>query len=277
MKKEYWKYLSASLTIISVILLVYTFVSPSIADPIMKNNANLTTEIDITDNFENAKRVTLTTLDPNALDQSQGTTGSPSGIAIGYNPSAGFGYWAMQLGYNDREPLSGFQVMVSEHGTTTDLLLIGLMKGQLDPTDSRNWLWYGALNPGTLPKKDTYYWLTVEFDTPISIKAGQQWYITLISADKTDTSHFWAWGANPSNPYSRGMTRTWAGGSTWNALSGGTYDCCFKTYTVVGGGGGGEQPSVTISINTYLQTIGFISLLGACVSGIKYGTLVGWI
>lgn len=273
-KKKLWKYITMIFTIAGIGLWIFSAVGMGM-DSIIESGVSSHRTFDEPSSLQ-INNIVITSFDPRDLDQAQETTGSPNGICIGYNPSQGYGYWAMQLGYNDREPLTGFQVAILEHGNPTKPIYIGIMRGQLDPAAWVNWIWYGYLNPGSLPQKDVYYWVGADFsNNPIDIEAGEEWYIAVISIDPTTGNNHWAWGCNPDNPYPRGNLLNWD--VTWKNIAGTPdFDGCFRTYTTEGQQPPQEPPAITITSNYQIisQFLGSLSLLGAVISGTKYSMVV---
>jgi len=268
MKKKNWMHLTITFVVAGLSLLVfsvYGFPSPE------RNTISTSQQGFMGDIKEpvRADNIVITSFDPKDLDQVQ--TSMPNGLNIAIGTGGGYGNWVMQTGWNDREPLTGFAMGLAEHGTCTEPLYIGLMYSTQNPENWDYWRWYGRLDPGVLPEKDTYYWLGYDFENnPLipPINAGTVWCITAVSMDSPGDGNWWTWGCNDQQSYARGTAKIWGGLETWWQDI--PYDMTFKTYTVEGGVG--EEPTITItSTNQVVASfLGSFSLLGAVVSGAKY-------
>ena len=275
-RNKRWAKISVMLAIIGVILIAVPMIISASSDIVMKNNAFYDMG-DLDDlSLSNAQPLTITSLDPEDLDQSQTTTGSPSGLAIGKNPNNGWGYWALQTGYDNREPITGFQVLVSRIGVPTEPLAIGFMSGKKNPADPTSWIWWGALYE--LPEEDVDYWVGADFSSdPIEIDAGETWYLTLVSDDQTCMEHFWSWGGSPGNQYTRGQLFTLYDGGWGTGQLGADYDTCFRIYTTPGENPPPEEPVINIAFSNWTvisEIAGLGAFLGAAISALKYGMIL---
>ena len=281
MKKEYWKYVSVTLSILSVVLLVYSLVFSS-AMALKPENISISTgtsapTLDITPSI-----IIPTAVDPLNTDQVQ----DPTDVCYYIGYLGGNNGCYKQLIVNDREPYIGFSVAIGKHGTPTEPLLIGVLKigneGFESPLDGDNYHALGGISPDINIPDDQLVWIDADFASmPYNKK---QVNIAAVSTDDPTDGNYWFWGAMSGNPYQDDAPGNihdtpgqwhWAN-ERWGIGGMDDEDFAFITYTE--GGTGGEPPSINIVVNTLVTTTsGILCLIGACFSGIKYGVLVGWV
>lgn len=280
MKKEYWKYVSVTLSILSVVLLVYSFLSPGV---MAVGPENLSTPIGTVPTLDITPSIILpTAVDPINTDQVQDQ--ASASYYIGYLGGANGCY--KQMISNEREPFIGFSIAIGKHGTPTEPLLIGVLKkgneGFESPLDGDNYHVLGGLSPDINIPDDQLVWIDMDFASmPYNKKLVN---IAAISLDDPTDGNYWFWGFATGNVYQDDAVGDihdtpcrWSWDNERWSIGGMTNeDFTFVTYTE--GGTGGEAPSINITVNTMVTTgTGIICLLGACFSSIKYGMIVGWI
>lgn len=280
MKKEHWKYVSVTLSILSVVLLVYSFAFPG---AMAIKPVDLPTSMDTAPTFDITPSIIIPTAnDPINIDQVQDQ--ASSAYYIGYIGSNDGCY--KQLVYNDRESFIGFSVAIGKHGTPTEPLYLGVLKigneGFESPLDGDNYHALGGLSPDINIPDDQLVWIDMDFTSMPYNKRNVN--IVALSLDDPTDGNYWFWGVMTGNPYqddSPGDIYDTPGQWYWDDERwsiGGMADEDFTFVTYTEGGTGSEPPSINITVNTMVTTgTGIICLLGACFSGIKYGLIVGWI
>ena len=277
MKKEHWKYLSLSLSIISTIFLVYSVVLPAVTGINMTEHSIQpinTNDLSVEDIFINPSSnmalsitpigVALTSI---GLDQVQDEVTGAVYISSSY-------WWGQGVALGEYKNINGYQLAVGKHGNPTHPLHLGITASSGIVTFER----VIEVPASALPDEDTLYFVGSTFeDNPYY----ENYPVLACASDDDQTDgNYWMLGYSENNPCPGTCRMTSYNFDTghWVVL-GGTenWDAAFAIYTEeAGGGGGGEPPVISISINTYIQTAGLIALLGAVLSGTKYGTVVGW-
>ena len=145
--------------------------------------------------------------------------------------------------------------------------------------DLNNWEVAAYMDPGTLPEKDVFYWITLDIsDNPINFPAGTTFYMVAVCEDYSYGDDNWgSWGTSFE------LGDTYPGGSNhvynfneevWDVKP---YDMVFRTYTTPNGNGNGGPPQITITSSYQIAAVkllGSFSFLGAVISGTKYFSLV---
>lgn len=272
-KKMNWFYATVVLVILGISLLSYGVYSSNISSHTMMGESGNAYQFEtIEDPFEklHIKKIMPTVFgimdfDPTAIDQIQDSFPNGLNCYIGTGPAGNV--LPRQLGYNDREPWNGFEVIIGRHGMPTEPLYIGVRADTstiLDPLTG-TYQYLGYIEASDLPSGDTFYW--VGSDQIISIIGTSTWSIILYSYNNGGTDDFWMWACSDQNPYSRGTGEFWDG-SSWQPDS--SIDLCFRTYTIPNGGG--DPPDITISA-TYAvipMFFGGLSLIAAVATGSKF-------
>ena len=272
MKKKLWLYMAIAFAIAGILLFTYAFTFDTVS---AVKSATIFHQYTFEAKLKHMKyldMVSIQSLDPDQLDQSQEQIGNDvKAYAIGP-------MWVCQGVKNDRSPIYGFSMILGEYHEgvpTTEPIYIGITSSLLTGSqlyDLDNWDAVGYMNPGTLPEIGVFYWVTYELNTPLNIPAGQTFYIIAISEDQSyGDVNWWQWATagDLGDVYPRGSNYVYNGESwddSWR-------DMCFRTYTTPNGGNGdGEPLQITITSNYQVaaQFIGSLSLLGAVVSGTKY-------
>ena len=235
----------------------------------------------------NFKTIKIDSLDPNKqlkyilrplnvgkIDQESYVPNDFSFFVIHYSPNRGICNFVAEYTYNDRDPLTGFEVIVSwikgdGTGTIDYPLLVAISKVlSYDPDD---WLGYISITNSKLePLK--MYWLGVDISSnPIDISSGERFYILGMTLDSYPDSFeqggIWLMGGNfTSDVYQRGQLYldNNADGK-WEETTGDLY---FRTYTP-----SPQKPIVEISIEQLFvsaQATGIIILISSIFVFIRY-------
>lgn len=199
------------------------------------------------------------------IDQECYIEGDTAGFAIHYSPNWGWCNFVAEGLYNDREPMTGFQLLVSWYdgdgtGTIDDYLYIGISKTlSYNPSD---WLVHGALDYTQLQPR-TAYWVGLDLsDEPLDISAGETFYIIAFSTDSLpdniENGGWWIVGGNyTTDVYGRGQI--YFDDNADNQWDTGTGDLYFRTFS----------PSVslkpTISITSSYWIVTQIVGIAMCV------------
>jgi len=210
------------------------------------------------------------------IDQECYVEGDTAGFAVHYSPNWGGCNFIAEGLYNDREPLTGFQLLVSwwdgnGKGTIDDYLYIGISKTlSYNPDD---WLMYGALDYSQLQPR-TAYWVGMDLsDNPLDISAGETFYIIAVSTDSLpddlDDGGWWSVGGNyTTDVYSRGhLYYDNNADNNWDEMSNG--DLYFRTYTPTSS----LKPSISITSSYWViitQIIGLSMCLASVVLIVRY-------
>ncbi|MBS3748180.1 MAG: hypothetical protein KGY67_00585 [Candidatus Thermoplasmatota archaeon] len=279
MEKKNWKIITIMLIVFAVFLLIY----PVVSQPDASNTVKINHDMSGTKNIRIRKAETptiFTDLSNNQIDQFQDVLGNEvKSVAVG--PS-----WVCQGVVNDRRPMYGFSILIGEHGTSSEPLIFGLMNARLegnDLYDTSNWDVVAVLNPDTLPEKDTFYWVSVEFDGSIHYAEDELFQIVAVCEDygyEDNTWFFWGVSGDKGSVYSRGRAWKYVN-DKWEVWSD-AGDTTFITYTTETDEPPDDEPDpdnppdldVSFSTTVLSQTIGVFSLVGALVSGSKF---YGWI
>ena len=275
MKKENWKYLTMVLVIAGVLSLIFSSIS---AHPTELSSSHPI--VDKTKNYEMINGGTrqasiFAEIDPDDLDQLQNQLDAAFKIGVGST-----GCSILQPVVNDREPMTGFQVIVARHGTPSSDLWFGIMyPHRRCPFDGQNYMIASSLTPAHFPNSDTFYWAGMDLsDYPLDIPSGTPALnIVVMSVDDPDDDNYWFWGCSTTNTYPNYHPYGWNVNEeewqddilpdAWNK------DMCFATYTSAGGSG--DIPEITIATTTWVTAgLGIFSLIGAFLSGSKYFGLI---
>ena len=276
MKRKNWKYLAIVLSVIGLLLIAV----PLIATPNVISGER-TSNLDIgLKNVKTAKLVpTLikTTINDNQLDQLQDQIGSTvDGVVVG--PT-----WMCQGVENDRTPIYGFSIIVSEDretGAPEGPMYFGIISSKYtgdDLYDLSNWEAACILNPGVLPQTGTPYWITVEFDSPLPLYIAAptpvptKFYIVALSEDNAMDGNWFVWhcSGNLGDVYSRGHVWQHYEGSWYDFPGAG--DMTFATFTTETTPP--NPPVITIQSSSWVvasQATGILSLFGAVICGSKW-------
>jgi hypothetical protein len=269
-----WKYITIIMTLVGIMSLIISSIS---AHPIEIESFHL--NVDKTKDYEmtngGIRRASIfTEFDPDELDQLQDQLEVAFRIGVGTT-----GCSILQPVINDREPMSGFQVIIARHGTPSRDLWFGIMYPTYgNPFDGQSYMISCSLTPAQIPNSDTYYWAGVDCsDYPLDISPGSPALgIVLMSADDPDDGNYWLWGASSTNTYPTYRPRGWnVNDEEWQngEIDAATKDMCFATYTSTGGTG--DLPEITIATTTWVSAgVGVFSLIVAAFSGTRY---LGWI
>lgn len=274
MRKGHWKYLSLTLSIVGIFLILLSMFFPATFQEAGRaaygQTVTSTFGVGEADGIQIAAdgllTVTPADLDPNNLDQHWET----------YSHAYAVGpMWYLQSFKDIRCPMLGFSVLISRTEVIPEEpLIIGLVASQLegaDLYDTSNWLVAGSLPADALPDQN-WYWISLEFS--LIVQPEETCYIVCVSNDMDpNDEHYWRWAVQyPTGGYDRGQFFIYDfDNEEW---TGRNYDACFRTYSA--GWLPPEPPIVQIasSYTVVSQFFGSLSLIGAVISGIKYFTLV---
>ena len=269
MKREHWKYLSLTFSIISIISLVYAFV-PGI------NGLNIIEPTDIP----------YTTIDSvsskvGILDTSLTLTIIPTGIGLEQVQDEVTGavyissqfWWGQGVALGEYKHINGYQLGIGKHGNPALPVYLGISDSSgLNDCFER----VIEVPASAIPEEDTLYFVGATFEN----QPYEENYpiLACITDDDHTDGDYWIYGVSENNPCS-GTCRLGLydfDSDAWHVPGDmENYDGTFAIYTEEAAGGG-TPPSISISITSYVQTVGFIALLGACFSSIKYGMVIGW-
>lgn len=210
------------------------------------------------------------------IDQECYIEGDTAGFAVHYSPNWDICQFVAEGLYNDGEPLTGFQLLVSwwdgdGTGTIDDYLYIGISKTlSYDPDD---WLLVGSLDYSQLQPRIAY-WVGADLsNNPINIRAGETFYIIVVSTDSLpddlDDGGWWVVGGNyTTDVYSRGQL--YYDNNADNQWDTGTGDLYFRTYTPTGSGG--SKPIVTITSSYWVvtQIMGLFMCIASAILIFRY-------
>jgi len=277
MKKEHWKYLSLSFSIISTLLLVYSVVLPAVTGINMidvsteqKNSGLSIDDMVMNIDREGTLKVTPTNIPVtvDGIDQSQEEYTRGAYVCYDY-------WWGQLVGFGgETRHINGYRLGIARHGTPTESLFMGICdEDSLDYTKAKT----VEVPPSALAESDKLYWMGLDFlDSPVAIFGSYKPVFFCASDDVHTDGNYWLWAIAEDNPYDGQYDfRAYDFDSDDFINFEADWDGTFLVYTEEAGGG--EPPVISISINTYIQTAGLISLLGAVLSGTKYGILVGWL
>jgi len=281
MKKETWKYMSLGLTVISIVLLLYSIVLPNVTGlnvTEMPLTSIQTTEGDIDDIVSNSEKIPFTVI-PTGIGVEQYQDQVTGAVYVSNQLWWGQGVRFPKNVGGETRHINGYELGIGRHGTPTEPLYMGIS----DSTGLMNkFVRIIEIPPNALPDEDTLYFVGATFESQ-PYTATYMVLAAITDDDQTD-GNYWMWGYTDQNPITNDNMVIWDfSNERWNAYVDGipNFDDWDATYVVyseeAGGGGGGDPPHVTIFINSYTTALGILTLLGGCFSGIKYGLVVGWI
>jgi hypothetical protein len=274
MSKKNLKYLTIGSLIIGIIVISYSVVGLTIHQS-FRSNFTISEDFTIThvDGILRIDKYYDLDINQNQLDQIQDNNNNG---AHHMNPTV------CQSIKNDRSPMYGFSIMLGIHGNPTKPMVIGLMSSLLTGDnlfDVDNWDWIATISPSIFPSKDTMYWLTAEFTSPINYEPGKTFYLACLDIDNSyEQGNYFKWGASgegPGDTYENGKTYGYDG-SKWVEWSYNQVgDTCFKTWTTESTQPPPNEPDISINITTNVITasIGIGCIAVSVVSGTKY---FGW-
>ena len=201
------------------------------------------------------------------LDQSQETiTG-----AVYVSSST---WWGQLVDFGgETRHINAYMLWVGRRGMPTDPLYMGIS----DVNSLQNvFIHVVELHADALAEEDTLYWFGASFeDSPVAIYGAYKPVLACISDDDQNDGDYWMWGFSNLNPYDGQYDfRLYDASSDSWVNHEANWDGAFLVYTeeadisepIIG---------ISVSFDTVLQNIGFISLIGACLSGVKYGLVTG--
>ena len=268
MKKEHWKYLTLSLSIISLVFLAYGFMFSS------ASGVNVTEYAPIAIESTSYDAVTISLAGPVQ-------TGVSDGIEIlqdewtaalyisRQRPAVGY---AQSIVFDGIRHTNGFDMLIARIGEPTEPIVLSI-DYQKSIGESYQGQRSTQIYSDDLPKESILYWVGHSFGENPFVEDSL--FVTAVSIDDQTDGNYWVWAFSDENPYTGGMMLKINQDLTYGTVDS-DWDGTFAIYTEEAAGGGDEPPVISISINTYIQTAGLISLLGAALSSIKYGLVVGW-
>lgn len=181
---------------------------------------------------------------------------------------------------NDRDPLVGVSFAVGQYNNPSPPLSICIIKDD-------EWIGLAEINSNDFPSQGEIYFFTIDLSSnPISL-SNKEGELAIGVFGNTDSDGYYVVGGKVGNPYPRGVCHIMSG--DWYEAPAG-FDTTFVTFTTSSGGdddgggddggddGGSQTPVINTSISLYITSaVGYISLIGAVASIIKYGMIVGWI
>lgn len=278
MKKEHWRYVTIMLSVASAILLIYGIVCPG------GSGINMTNTM-ITPNYiGNDEATTATHIFEKDISDGVSVRIIPmDAILVGgelyaeqtivdhFAVISNDMWWGENFGFGgETHSISAFHLAVGRVGNPSEPVILGLS------SLTNIFEWYKLTEfPASAFPEEGLYWVEVTLDTPLETQG-------VVLATATNQlldypNNYWMIGfAMGSNPYNLGtfVTTQPSEETVWHIGPDVNDDAAFRVYTSVPSI---EPPVVYISINTYVQTAGFIALIGAALSSIKYGILAGWL
>ena len=278
-KKNKWLIISIVLLTVSLIALV---VYPVMADPMnnmidINQAGTLNTSLEDIPNSapspEYNNPTILSDLTNDMIDQQQLDLNG----GIPFTPSTTS--FSAQEFENYRDPLKGISFVVARVGNPSYPLSICLIRGD-------EWIGLAELPSNAIAEPQHYYMFSLDLSSnPISLSGTNKvGYITIGVFGSMDSNNYYVIGGQTGHPYGRGDNWIWVNDGWAEAPDG--FDTTFVTFTTSdsGGGddggddGGSQTPVVNTSISLYITSaVGYISLIGAVASVLKYGMIVGWI
>jgi len=217
------------------------------------------------------------------IDQQCYIDGDTAGFSVHYSPNWGMAYFLAEGLYNDREPLTGFQLLISwwdgnGEGTVDDYLYIGVSKTlSYNPDD---WEIGGFVDYSKLEPRHKY-WVGMDFsDDPIDISEGETFYLIAVTTDSLPDDlkdgGWWIVGGNyTTDVYDRGhLYYDNDADNNWDEMlnNGLPYgDLYFRTYTP-DDGVPNQRPLVTITSSYWVATqiLGMLMCISSLVMIVRY-------
>lgn len=263
MKEKYWKYITLSLSALSIIFLAYGFLFSSS----MGFNVTKYAPVNIIETDYDTISFTTGPVQPLALGGLEIIQDEYT--AALYISEQNRGY-AQSVAYGGLRHTNGFYMLIGRHGNPTEPIVLSLdydkSTGEYYQGQRSIWIY-----PDDISEEDYLYWIDNFFeDNPF---VEDSLFVTAVSLDDQDDGNYWFWAYSDQSPYTGGMllkiNQDWTYG---NADS--SWDGTFALHTEEAAP---EEPVISISVNAATQTLGIISLLGAAFSSIKYGLVIGWL
>lgn len=269
MKKEHWKYLSLSLSIISIILLLYSTIAFAI-EPSMINvdTHRENNDLSINDILLKDKNKAFISADmnipPTGVDQYQNEYTNTVFVTYDY-------WWGQLVGFGgETRHITGYCMGIARRGIPTEPLIMGICdEDSLEHTAIK----MVSLQPSYLEEADTVYWIGLDFsDSPVTVYGDYKPMLFCASDDVSTDGNFWMWGISETNPYDGQYDfklYDYATSSFVNHEA--NWDGTFLVFTEEASAG--DSPVITITTSSWVvasQALGILSLLGGVVSGIKF-------
>lgn len=294
MKKEkFWKYMSLILSVVTIVLLVYSYMFPvgamSNLIEVPQSSGGVATGVVDLSEIENLYSQARYHLTPVVRPYGSQPLPMSSGIEEKNEVYDGYVYVGLDLidpytvtwwsqgivfdTYPDTD-VTGYQVLVGRHGTPTHPLRIGIASPiGLD----EYWDYIIDIPPSACEQQDTLYWLGAMFEDSPYTPSVNLMILAAITGDTKTDGNYWVWGISTGNDYPKSIMCAYHISDNWVQIPGTeAWDTDFRVYTA-GSSPPPQEPVISISVSTYVVTAGLITMLGAALSSVKYASIVGWI
>jgi hypothetical protein len=276
-KEEFWKYISTSLTIVSILLLAYAFLyTPTSGinmNPTMLTTNKTTGLMDVNiDVFDNNPDVIP--LDTIFLADLYHTQDKVTHLFVVGNTPNGMAEWGQEITFPVNDKINGFYFVIGRAGMPTEPLYLAVTNADLTEIEAMI-----EIQASTLPKsveQEALYWVGHIFEDNPTFSSKKFFLYAGTSNPWTDGNNVWVMGVANTNPYAGGSLHTLNSNGQWVDPENKKYDSAFMVYAE--STNPPESPpalTISISFSQALQATGIITLLGACLSFVKYGNVIG--